>query len=587
MRESKSSNNKDDINNLKENEEEEQEINDDNENFEDSILFCHDRFCTSIPEIYFDENSSLVYLFCNKNEKNEKHKYCLNIKQYLKSNILLSENKLKKVEKNKNDLSEKIKQDIIDMKNKISYQKKHLEKITNDFNDLIHKIVDDFTFLLQNKLSSLIFQKQIINTYINFPNDLNANKNFQNLSNYMNSISISNFFLLEKCCQKETNNDNKEKEKTTKINLKNILQRISNLSDIFKYFSNTSHQLMTLNNNTLDRDITRINNMIVLKNGNLCFSSDLGQFAIYKLNKEIERYELISEITPIKNSSINYITQLSNELLVCCTKKLIIGELIDDDTKYNIYQKIDEFDNFGVVKVIELSNNYLATYDRGFEINIFMPIYNRDNNLNIEYQLIFKRINKGEQLCSLLALPLNDEKDVQYVSTSNYHKSTGKNCIKFYSSKKDYQNFDTIYDLSCSDFVNSLLMINEKVLAVGIRNSYAFEYSNSYGNGIALININLRQIITFIESEFPTAMNKLNNDLFVIASNKASDENEPLVPQKKLNFYYIDEVYGSKDCLIFISSINSGTKDFVYSIGECESLGKLIASGNVNVRAFQ
>ena len=31
------------------------------ENFEDSILFCHDRFCTSIPEIYFDENSSLVY----------------------------------------------------------------------------------------------------------------------------------------------------------------------------------------------------------------------------------------------------------------------------------------------------------------------------------------------------------------------------------------------------------------------------------------------------------------------------------------------------------------------------------------------
>ena len=143
MRESKSSNNKDDINNLKENEEEEQEINDDNENFEDSILFCYDRFCTSIPEIYFDENSSLVYLFCNKNEKNEKHKYCLNIKQYLKSNILLSENKLKKIEKNKNDLSEKIKQDIIDMKNKISYQKKHLEKITNDFNDLIHKIVDD------------------------------------------------------------------------------------------------------------------------------------------------------------------------------------------------------------------------------------------------------------------------------------------------------------------------------------------------------------------------------------------------------------------------------------------------------------
>ena len=89
MNEKNSSNDQEDMNNLKENkeQEEEQEINDDNENYEDSILFCHDRFCTAIPEIYFDENSSLVYLFCNKNEKNEKHKYCLNIKQYLKSNF--------------------------------------------------------------------------------------------------------------------------------------------------------------------------------------------------------------------------------------------------------------------------------------------------------------------------------------------------------------------------------------------------------------------------------------------------------------------------------------------------------------------
>ena len=127
--------NEENTDNIKE--EEPEMLDDENENFEDSILFCHDRFCTSIPEIYFDENSSLAYLFCNKNEKNEKHKYCLNIKNYLKSNILLNETKLKKVEINKNNLDEKIKNDILDMKNKISYQKKNLEKITNDFNNLI------------------------------------------------------------------------------------------------------------------------------------------------------------------------------------------------------------------------------------------------------------------------------------------------------------------------------------------------------------------------------------------------------------------------------------------------------------------
>ena len=80
--------NEENTDNIKE--EEPEMLDDENENFEDSILFCHDRFCTSIPEIYFDENSSLAYLFCNKNEKNEKHKYCLNIKNYLKNNILLN-----------------------------------------------------------------------------------------------------------------------------------------------------------------------------------------------------------------------------------------------------------------------------------------------------------------------------------------------------------------------------------------------------------------------------------------------------------------------------------------------------------------
>ena len=448
------------INNLNEEEENEEiELNDDNEeNIEKSILFCYDSFCTCIPEIYFDENSSLVYLFCNKNQKKEKHKYCLDIQKYLKSNILSLDKKLRNFKRTKLDLNEKIKQDISDMKNKIAYQKKQLEKITNDFNDLIHNIIDDFTFLLQNKLRSLIFQKAIINTYINCPNDFNAIKNFKNLENYMNNISISKFLILDKC-NKESSNNNKNKEyKSKNPNIKDILKRANKLSNLFNYFSETTHKLMSINKTTIDNELRRINNMLMLQDGNLCFSSDFGEFVIFKLNKEIEKYEKISEITPIKNSSINYITQLSNELLVCCSKKLIIGELTEDDTKYNIIQQIDEFDNYNIVKVIELSNKYLATYDRGFQISIFTPIYNGESN-NIEYQLIFNKINKGEQLCSLLALPQKDNNDIQYISTSNSHYSNGNGCVRFYSSKYNYKSFDAIYDdLNCSVYVNSLLI---------------------------------------------------------------------------------------------------------------------------------
>ena len=574
------------INNSNEEEENEEiELNDDNEeNIEKSILFCYDSFCTCIPEIYFDENSSLVYLFCNKNQKKEKHKYCLDIQKYLKSNIFSLDKKLKNFKRTKLDLNEKIKQDISDMKNKIAYQKKQLEKITNDFNDLIHNIIDDFTFLLQNKLRSLIFQKAIINTYINCPNDFNAIKNFKNLENYMNNISISKFLILDKC-NKESSNNNKNKEyKSKNPNIKDILKRANKLSNLFNYFSETTHKLMSINKTTIDNELRRINNMLMLQDGNLCFSSDFGEFVIFKLNKEIEKYEKISEITPIKNSSINYITQLSNELLVCCSKKLIIGELTEDDTKYNIIQQIDEFDNYNIVKVIELSNKYLATYDRGFQISIFTPIYNGENN-NIEYQLIFNKINKGEQLCSLLALPQKDNNDVQYISTSNSHYSNGNGCVRFYSSKYNYKSFDAIYDdLNCSIYVNSLLMINKKILAVGIKNNNAFDLSK---DGIALIDINFRQIVTFIQSEYPNAIYKLNNDLFVVACNNSKDENDTFISQKKFNFYYIDEISGSNDSLVYISSIHSGTNEFVHSFCESDYCEKLIASGNLNVKAFQ
>ena len=574
------------INNSNEEEENEEiELNDDNEeNIEKSILFCYDSFCTCIPEIYFDENSSLVYLFCNKNQKKEKHKYCLDIQKYLKSNIFSLDKKLRNFKRTKFDLNEKIKQDISDMKNKIAYQKKQLEKITNDFNDLIHNIIDDFTFLLQNKLRSLIFQKAIINTYINCPNDFNAIKNFKNLENYMNNISISKFLILDKC-NKESSNNNKNKENKSKNpNIKDILKRANKLSNLFNYFSETTHKLMSINKTTIDNELRRINNMLMLQDGNLCFSSDFGEFVIFKLNKEIEKYEKISEITPIKNSSINYITQLSNELLVCCSKKLIIGELTEDDTKYNIIQQIDEFDNYNIVKVIELSNKYLATYDRGFQISIFTPIYNGESN-NIEYQLIFNKINKGEQLCSLLALPQKDNNDVQYISTSNSHYSNGNGCVRFYSSKYNYKSFDAIYDdLNCSIYVNSLLMINKKILAVGIKNNNAFDLSK---DGIALIDINFRQIVTFIQSEYPNAIYKLNNDLFVVACNNSKDENDTFISQKKFNFYYIDEISGSSDSLVYISSIHSGTNEFVHSFCESDCCEKLIASGNLNVKAFQ
>ena len=580
----------------------EEEHEDDNNYNKQNILFCPNKYCNSIPEIYFDEHSSSIYLFCNKNKYNQKHKYYIPLKQYLNDNTIRSSSKLKDEEEKElqeinSKLPDELNQDIEDMKNKIKLQKKYLENLTNIFNSLIKKIVNDYTCLLENKLSILLLQKKIIYTFLKYHTNKNAIKNFQNLSNFMQNMPIPNNTFLnndennafnkiiinhnnDNGNNSEINNhDNNIKDEKIIVNkMKNILERIKTLSKIFNYFDNTSHNIMSINKRKNVIDVGGVNNLCVLKNGNLCFSSDFGAVNIYKYNNKINNFELVNKIIPLKNILVNYVTQLSNELLVCCSKKLIIGKLKNNDSEYEIYQLIDEFDNFNIVKVIELSNNYLVTYDRGYQISIFTLIYTNQNI--IEYQLLYNKINKGEQIYSLLSLPINSKRnDIEYISTSNDFNSNGNNCIRFYSSEINYKSFDTIVDVNCSRFVDSVIMLSDKILCVGIQNSLSLASMN----GIVLININTREIVTFIEEEFPTALYKLKNDLVVIAFNKSSYDDDELIPAKKINFYYMN----NDNELVFISAINSRMKNFICSFGQLNNLDELIIVGSTVTNVFQ
>jgi hypothetical protein len=587
-------------NNMEEEDNEEYNISDDenDSNYnKQNILLCPNKNCNSIPEIYFDEKTTSIYLFCINNKKKEKHKYYIPLKKYLNDNTIMSSSKLKDEEEKElqeinSRLPDELNQEIEDMKNKIKLQKKYLENLTNIFNSLIEKIVNDYTQLLENKLSIFLLEKKIIYTFLKYHTDKNAIKNFQNLSNFIQNMPIPNNSILNNdennaynkniinnSNEDIINNDesNNKKEKFSENKMKNILERIKTLSKIFSYLDNTSHHLMTINKRKNISDISGVNNLCILKNGNLCISSDFGLVNIYKYNQKINNFEIINKLTPLKNNVIKYVTQLSNDILLCCSKKLIIGKLFNNDLNYEIYQIIDEFDNFNIVKVIELTNNYLVTYDRGYQISVFKEIYTNQNQ--IQYQLIYNKINKGEQVYSLLALPYNKIKDIQYISTSNNFNSNGNNCLRFYSSEFNYKNFDTIYDLNCSRFVDSVLMINDTILCLGIQDSSSL---NSI-NGIALIDIKIRQIVTFIEGEYPTSIYKLKNDLIAIAINKSSDDDEELIPSKKINFYYID---GNNE-LIFINSINSCMKNFIVSFGELNNFNELISVSNQITNVFQ
>ena len=313
MNEEYSNNNNYRINNNNEEEENEEynfsdEEEDDNIYNKQNILFCPYKFCNSIPEIYFDENSSSVYLFCNNNKYNKKHKYYIPLKKYLNDNTIMSSSKLKDEEEKElqeinSKLPDELNQEIEDMKNKIKLQKKYLENLTNIFNSLIKKIVNDYTRLLENKLSIFLLEKKIIYTFLKYHTDKNAIKNFQNLSNFMQNMPIPNKTVLNNDENNAYNkniinnnngidNDNDEEinnknEKITIRNMKNILERIKTLSKIFNYFDNTSHHLMSINKRKTVLDVSGVNNLCILKNGNLCFSSDFCVVNIYKFNKKI------------------------------------------------------------------------------------------------------------------------------------------------------------------------------------------------------------------------------------------------------------------------------------------------------------
>jgi hypothetical protein len=122
-------------------------------------------------------------------------------------------------------------------------------------------------------------------------------------------------------------------------------------------------------------------------------------------------------------------------------------------------------------------------------------------------------------------------------------------------------------------------MLSDKILCVGIQNSLSLASMN----GIVLININTREIVTFIEEEFPTALYKLKNDLVVIAFNKSSYDDDELIPAKKINFYYMN----NDNELVFISEINSRMKNFICSFGQLNNLDELIIVGSTVTNVFQ
>ena len=188
-----------------------------------------------------------------------------------------------------------------------------------------------------------------------------------------------------------------------------------------------------------------------------------------------------------------------------------------------------------IIKVIELNNKNIITCDWEFKIKVWgyncsnnnnnvsnntttnYPIKSnkkiylkkggnskqtKTNNANL-YTLIKDSINQGEHLSSIYRINEN-----QFVSSSNSHLEKGKDILRFYD--ESLVNFDNIKGISCSELPDSICQLNKKLLAVALQ-----RWKEGQVRGIALININCRQIVKIIQTDAITYINLMSNGLVI------------------------------------------------------------------------
>ena len=423
------------------------------------------------------------------------------------------------------------KEEIKQKKNMLSKQREEITKLEICFKEIMQQIVNKFHENIENELKQIELQEAILSKVDNFP------------SNYYH---ILNFKELPKSFRE--------------FNKPKIGSGIQKLKKIFYYLNEeetTDMPEITIKPMTKIKSIVEhkkeIMNMVKLRNGGFATSSWDGTVKIF----DDQNYNLIQTIKEPKLNDISYVTQLSDDSLLICSNIMQKIRLSNDNKTHTIEFIFNDYKDY-IIKVIELENKNIITCDWEFKIKVWgLSKNNNNNNNNINnssnitigntagntitagnpnttgnnlnniagkaskrlslkkgnnsaffknnnlYFIIKDSINQGEHLSSICRI-----NDNQFVSSSNSHLEKGKDLLRFYD--QNLVNYDTIKGISCSELPDSICQLNKKLLAVALQ-----RWKEGQVRGIALINVNFRQIVKIIQTDAITYINLLSNGLVI------------------------------------------------------------------------
>ena len=374
------------------------------------------------------------------------------------------------------------KQNYIQNKNNLSIISKEEKKTNDKLGDkkLGKTIKNKDKYYTKNEKDN----SQKNEKYISFNNESHEeNKNFK-----FKSIKTKEIKKLDIKNKQENKNSNFYVKKLSNRQAKLKFSINSERKEIDKTIPFKPEKIKTIYENKKE-----IMNLILLHDGNFCTSSWDATIKIYNN----ENYELLLKITEPNNYDVCYVLQLNDNSLILCSNCIYKYKLINDDRDYCLEAKLSGYNDY-LIKVIEVKDNSLITCDWEYQIKVWKRITKNGSNNN-QYELIKSNINEGEHLCSIYRL-----NDYEFISSSNSHLENGNDTLRFYDL--NYNNYKTIYNISCSELVDTICQVDGDYLCVALQ-----KWNAKQIKGIAIIDLKSKQIINTIQGDSMTCISLINS----------------------------------------------------------------------------
>ena len=533
---------------------------------------------------------------CLKNNFNHLSHDLIDINPKTNNDLGKLENIIKEQENSFKKVKEIISEYLTESENKLKIKRITLENYKkNKLNGNALNNLDNLNLIINQE-----YKNKIDTIYNN--RDIDMNNNYK-------ALSID--FFNKMCGNIERNDENKnEKEKIIpNLNKKNYSED-NNHKNIINIHSR-GELVQSIN------EEKKIYSLLVLHTGNIAIGFSNGFIKIYKVDltnkNNINNQQPLLKIEKFKGRRINYLYELKDKTLLCCTfSKIHHIELKDSDktftyigtiklSNYELPKKIIELgDKFivslgeknfkrendvkkkTILKIFKKINknlqqnnndNHLSDYESEQSIGSYSSdwegIYsNEEDNISEENQkideleeenIIVYRKNKNVDkihLCTIFGLKTLNDKLYQFVASSNAIYQGGQNILSFYGMTKDpFRAGHYIYYLDDKKIEKVACSQNVDSICYLKNNKIGVALQNfkkSDFDGIAIINVedkSLEKIISGLTLGI-IKMNFINNKKNIFFLTNSLNP-------KKLDQFGIYEYTEKQKLLVYQETTNS------------------------------